>query len=241
SAGRLLLLDAHETLSRISAQGSLQPARFGDVVGGVIRRAGWAERPVRAYGEMVAVLWERGNVAGAIELEGLWDKLIRQLPFALFCAYPLRSVGDVECDAEFAHVCRLHSQVIGGAPVPAAAESSRRFVAGMAAAALARRYVTATLEDWGRPGAIHDALIVVSELAANAVQYAGGDFTVSLSRLADSLRLTVGDPNPDPPRLGTPGPLALGGRGMRMIDRIAAAWGHDRAGAGKLVWVDLAA
>lgn len=241
SEGRLVLLDADHTLSQIAPLGALRASDFEQVVGGVVSEAGRGERPVRAYGEMVAVLWDRGDVAGAIELERLWEKLGRQLPFALLCAYPLAAVGDVDKDEDFDHVCRLHSDVVGGAPLPALAESFHRFVASKTAASLARRYVTTTLEQWQCPEAIDDALIVVSELAANSVQYAGGDFTVGLSRLAGSLRVTVGDPSPDPPRLGNPGLFALGGRGLPMIDRLATAWGQHRAGSGKLVWVDLAA
>lgn len=239
SEGRLVLLDADDTLSRIAPLGRLRASDFEKVVGGIIREAGRGERPVRAYGEMVAVLWDRGDVAGAIELEGLWDELGRQVPFGLFCAYPLAAVGNVDKDEDFDHVCRLHSRVVGGAPLPACADSFHRFVATKTAASLARRYVTTTLEQWHCPEAIDDALIVVSELAANSVQYAGGDFTVGLSRSAGSLRVTVGDPNPDPPKLGNPGLFALGGRGLPMIDRLATAWGQHRAGSGKLVWVDL--
>jgi hypothetical protein len=118
SEGRLVLLDADDTLSRIAPLGTLQAPDFEKVVGGIIREAGRGGRPVRAYGEMVAVLWDRGDVAGAIELEGLWDKLSRQLPFALFGAYPLAAVGDVDLDADFDHVCRLHSSHSAGGACP---------------------------------------------------------------------------------------------------------------------------
>jgi hypothetical protein len=39
---------------------------FDEVVGGLVREASASGRPVRAYGEMVAVLWAAGDVAAAI-------------------------------------------------------------------------------------------------------------------------------------------------------------------------------
>ena len=45
-------------------------------------------RKVRAFGEMVAILWSRGNHAATIHLELLWTKVCAAEKFPLFCAYP---------------------------------------------------------------------------------------------------------------------------------------------------------
>src|ERR1700730_3497480 len=62
--GRYLAVDANETLSALTTGGDPDSGLFVVVVGGLIDRALGAGRPVRVYGEMVAVLWDRGNVSG---------------------------------------------------------------------------------------------------------------------------------------------------------------------------------
>ena len=85
---------------------------FFEVIGGVIRDAVGTGRPVRAYGEMVALLWEAGDVLAAIDLETLWNELASELPFALYCAYHSESVAANEHADALHDVCRLHSAVI---------------------------------------------------------------------------------------------------------------------------------
>src|SRR6185503_3272068 len=67
--GRLVLLDAAGTLARFTVGDDIDAAAFDSVVGGLVRRVAASGRPVRAYGEMVALLWGAGDRAGAVELE----------------------------------------------------------------------------------------------------------------------------------------------------------------------------
>ena len=91
--GTLLSLDAATTLSEFRGGGKIDHDAFHDVIGGVVRSAAACGRPVRAYGEMVALLWDAGDVLAAIELERLWNELGPELPFTLFCSYPAASVA----------------------------------------------------------------------------------------------------------------------------------------------------
>ncbi|HEV2251873.1 MAG TPA: hypothetical protein VGS06_01640, partial [Streptosporangiaceae bacterium] len=92
---------------------------FDRVIGSLIADAGRGGRPVRAYGEMVALLWDAGLVNDAVQLEQMWASLGLSHSFSLFCSYPARSVtGDGHLEA-FAEVCRLHGSVVGGWPPPA--------------------------------------------------------------------------------------------------------------------------
>ncbi|HKN54355.1 MAG TPA: hypothetical protein VJX66_17775 [Amycolatopsis sp.] len=59
----------------------------------MIRAAAGAGRPVRAYGEMVAWLWDAGLAGAAIKLEAMWNDLGRAEAFSLYCGYPLDSVA----------------------------------------------------------------------------------------------------------------------------------------------------
>ena len=110
--GRFTSLDAAETLARISVDGRVDRQRFFEVVGTLISRASNSWGEVRAFGEMVNLLWLEGKRTEALELEGLWNQLGKIYPFALFCAY---SKGAFECEEDrecFSHVCEAHSMVI---------------------------------------------------------------------------------------------------------------------------------
>jgi PAS domain S-box-containing protein len=112
SEGRYVALDAEETLSAFMVDGSPDPERFRAVIGPIIARLGGAGRSVRAFGEMVALLWAAGNQAAAVRLEDLWNALARSYAFALFCAYPIREFGRESDGAPFRDVCACHSRVL---------------------------------------------------------------------------------------------------------------------------------
>jgi hypothetical protein len=117
-AGTYLTLDAADAVRALTAGGQLDRGAFDRVIGRLIADAGQGERPVRAYGEMVALLWDAGLVNDAVQLEEMWSSLGLTRSFSLFCSYPARSVtGDGHLEA-FAEVCRLHGAVVGGWPAP---------------------------------------------------------------------------------------------------------------------------
>jgi DcmR-like sensory protein len=147
--GAYLVLDAAETLRELMTADGLDGAAFDRVIGTLIRQAGAGGRPVRAYGELVALLWDDGLVSAAAQLEGMWDELGRRHPFSLFCGYRAGSVTR-DIDA-FAEVCRLHAEVIGSpaAAGPGGPAAVRRFAFSRYAPAAARHYTVATLHEWG--------------------------------------------------------------------------------------------
>jgi hypothetical protein len=237
--GRLLVLDADDTLAGFMVDGRPDPATFDAVVGTVVRGASADGRRVRAFGEMVALLWDAGNVPAAIELEELWNGLGQHTPFSLFCAYPAHLVSDWRAAEQFSAVCHLHSEVVAGAPVLEGCEVTRRFARSERAPRLARRFVVETLHGWGGAALVDDAAVVVAELTANAVMHAESDFTVGLARRGDVVRIAVGDSSPALPAPRALDSAAVGGRGLLLVDQIAHDWGHSVVGGGKLVWADL--
>jgi hypothetical protein len=109
---RYIALLAQETLARFMVEGMPHPERFEEVAKGVLERArGPSGRRVRAFGEMVALLWAEGNCAAAIALEGLWNKLQGDEEFPLFCAYPH---AGFDGDAALQSVCATHSRIVPG-------------------------------------------------------------------------------------------------------------------------------
>jgi MEDS: MEthanogen/methylotroph, DcmR Sensory domain len=87
---RIVLLDAARTLGEFMMDGQPVWHRFEKVINGAARKL-LAENPagLRAYGEMVGVLWEAGQYSAAIRLEEFWNRLLQRDGFSLFCSYPI--------------------------------------------------------------------------------------------------------------------------------------------------------
>jgi signal transduction histidine kinase/ActR/RegA family two-component response regulator len=112
ASGQYVALDAAETLSTFMHDRSPEPGRFAEVIGRIIAGAAAGGTRVRAFGEMVALLWAEGNQAAAIRLEGLWNDLQNTHAFSLFCAYPMSGVDGEKFAEPLSDVCTAHSRVI---------------------------------------------------------------------------------------------------------------------------------
>lgn len=110
-AGRLVMLDAARTLEAFLVEGWPDRARFRQVVGAVVAAACARGGPVHAFGEMVALLCERGRYDAALHLEALWNELAAMHRFSLFCAYARRLFADSERVLAFQQVCGAHTHV----------------------------------------------------------------------------------------------------------------------------------
>jgi hypothetical protein len=82
------------------------------VVGGLIAELRLQYPTVRAYGEMVDVLWQRGERDAAIRLEEYWNELGRLQTFSLFCAYRMDPLDHGAYGGPLESVCRVHSHLI---------------------------------------------------------------------------------------------------------------------------------
>jgi hypothetical protein len=116
--GNLIMLDAAEMMDLLMADGHPDRESFGAVVGGLIRQATAAGRPVRVYGEIVALLWDAGQVSAALELERFCNELDTGLPCSLWCGYPSRSVSDAGHAAGLRELYGLHTSVVGIPAIP---------------------------------------------------------------------------------------------------------------------------
>jgi hypothetical protein len=110
---QLILLDAEETLAKFMVNGWPEAQLFNQAVTGIIKRAKDRNRPVRAFGEMVALLWARGETAATVHLEILWNRFCETQAFCLFCAYPRTGfTQDVNSSAHT--ICCAHAKMISG-------------------------------------------------------------------------------------------------------------------------------
>jgi MEDS: MEthanogen/methylotroph, DcmR Sensory domain len=97
--GKLKVVDADECLSRFMRDAMPDPpvfnAVFGDVVAQARARGGY--QTLRVWGEMVDVLWERGEVAASMNLEDLFDQLAKKVDISIFCSFLMDNFnGDVQ-------------------------------------------------------------------------------------------------------------------------------------------------
>lgn len=108
---RYIALDAGRTLAKFMVNGRPVEEYVMAVISPLIKRARKKGRRVRAFGEMVALLWQRGNSSGTLELEELWNKFCAAESLGLFCAYP-KSDFSHDAGASVTHICSAHSKQI---------------------------------------------------------------------------------------------------------------------------------
>jgi anti-sigma regulatory factor (Ser/Thr protein kinase) len=234
--GTLVSLDAAATLARFMRDGRVDRDAYFDVVGSLVRAATATGRPVRAYGEMVALLWEAGDVVAAIDLETLWNELATDVTFSLYCAYRSDSVAGHEHADALGRVCRLHSAIVPEPPV----EATWQFAAELAATIDARRLLTEVLRRAGHRGQLlDDARLVITELAANAVAHARSPFTVSIRSRSSTIHIRVRDRSRAMATMRADAPTTASGRGLRLVAALSSRWGVDPVADGKVVWAVL--
>ena len=99
----------------------------------------------------------------------------------------------------------------------------------------ARAFVADTLADVAQE-VRERAVLITSELATNAINHAGGDFTVTAALSSGHIQLAVTDVGGGKPILCDPGPMDAHGRGLLILSSLADQWGVDAEPASTTVW-----
>lgn len=102
----------------------------------------------------------------------------------------------------------------------------------------ARTVIRDVLPQWGLEDLVPTAELLVSELVSNALRHASGPLCLTLERVSD-LRCLVSDGTADLPRPADAGPEDESGRGLVLVDMLAARWGCEGGPEGKSVWFEL--
>ncbi len=114
-AGQFIVLDAEATLARIVRGGRPVWGEFQRIFGPIIQHLHrFGGGSCRAYGELVNVLWSRGQFAAAIQVEEYWNALAQTMPFSLFCSYVVDSQDHRCYHTPLADIGRTHSEIITG-------------------------------------------------------------------------------------------------------------------------------
>jgi len=96
--GQLTVVDADQCLSRFMRNTMPDPDVFPGVFSNVVDQArdGGRYQTVRVWGEMVNLLWERGNATASMNLEDQFDQLGKKVDIAIFCSFLMDNFnGDV--------------------------------------------------------------------------------------------------------------------------------------------------
>lgn len=120
---RLTWMDARAVLESVMVGREPDADRFDGHVGRLMRSiGGTVERAsgVRAYGELVDLLWREGNADAALRLEDLWNELGNALSFSLLCGYSRGNIYRESRGHRHREVCDRHARVLpseSGEPV----------------------------------------------------------------------------------------------------------------------------
>ncbi len=114
TAGTAAGFDAAELLRSFSTPVGLNPFRFRSamdrVLGPFVERNGG--RPVRAFGEMVDLLCRKGDIAGAAQLEEMWNELARTHRFTLLCAYSMANLFREVNGSAYRRIVDAHDHLV---------------------------------------------------------------------------------------------------------------------------------
>jgi len=115
--GQYMPIDAEDLLSKFLVNDRIDEQVFNVFITDLVKRAKQHNGKIRAFGEMVAVLWEKGYTEATVQLEDLWNQLHDKSPFTLFCAYPKSGFTRSSADS-IDIICSQHAKVIGGQAKP---------------------------------------------------------------------------------------------------------------------------
>lgn len=95
-SGRYIAIDAERLLPRLMHNGLPSAEAFKNVVEAPVAELGGRYGQVRAFGELVQLLWREGKSTAALHLEDLWNELLGYAPLSLICGYRVRTIGGHE-------------------------------------------------------------------------------------------------------------------------------------------------
>jgi hypothetical protein len=109
---QLIMLDVNETLKKFMLNNLPDRNKFDEVFGPLMTEMKGQYQVVKVYGELVNELWTQGNLTATMELEALWNDLLKWHDFTLLCAYSLESLSEEKQGIVFTEICQCHSHVI---------------------------------------------------------------------------------------------------------------------------------
>jgi hypothetical protein len=112
---RYIAIDANVALTSFMVNDLPDETLFAEFARNLLRRASVQSRKVRAFGEMVALLWARGNHEATVRLEQLWERFSQTHEISILCSYPLSAFpaeGAADSSAAVSQIRAAHTRVI---------------------------------------------------------------------------------------------------------------------------------
>ena len=117
SSEQYIPLNVDESLSKFMVNGWPDEDLFMKFITKLVEKARSKHKHIRAFGEMVAVLWAQGHNGATVQLEHLWNKFCENEEFCLYCAYP-KSGFTEDINTSIMNICTAHSKMITGSEKP---------------------------------------------------------------------------------------------------------------------------
>jgi hypothetical protein len=169
---RVRFLDADEMLEFLLIDGQPDWARFDRHIGAALREFQTRSGTVRAFGEMVGLLWSRDRLPTALRIEEYWSRVLATCPASLFCAYPIDFLARQFDGSAVAAILRSHTHLLPFGPdgnLAGALEKAMDEVLGIGAQRLRKLVSTYFRPSWA---AVPDAESMVLWIRGNLPQYA---------------------------------------------------------------------
>jgi anti-sigma regulatory factor (Ser/Thr protein kinase) len=116
--------------------------------------------------------------------------------------------------------------------------TTRRFEPDISSAPAVRRFVDGELRDRTDPEVLETVLLVVSELATNAILHARSTFEVEV-HTDGCVRIVVADGSPELPVARHPMATDQSGRGLVILEHLCSRTGTEPRPPGKAVWCEI--
>lgn len=237
--GLYVPLDAATVMRSFIVDGTVDRELARQAVLPFLLAAAAKRRPMRAFGEVVSMLLQSGQLDDALVIEHVRKELAADFSCSLYCAYPARLVHETQSLHALDELCAHHTEVVtpasyhstmaeASAPISVAAQS---FLPVCDSVSAARNFVVSSLR------------------GSDANEFLVGTVAVSAVQLLSHLQHN----NPRPFRLGLT-PLPNGVRvqiehlvdvsdeaspnisGFRLLDRVTKEWGADRTHDTRVLW-----
>ena len=111
--GQYVAIDAEESLPGLLVNGLPTKERFDEIVGANLAALSKAYGGVRAFGELVNLLWRDGSRQAALRLEELWNDALGYHPCSVVCGYSMSSLGGLAESPGLPAIIRAHTRVSG--------------------------------------------------------------------------------------------------------------------------------
>lgn len=241
--GLYVALDAAAVMRSFMVDGMPVREKFREAVVPFALAAAAKNHPLRAFGEMVGILWKSGNVKGAVRLEQLWNEVVDAHGLSLYCAYSARMIAETADLRATREMCQTHSHVIAPAHYTQqffsdspSDQVSKSFLPTPEALTAARWFVLSTLQAWEHSAfSIGAVSVATAQLVSNVLHNNLRPFRVTLRREIRGVRVEIEHPT------DVADDESWNSVHAALVRRVAEEWGSSTTTDTKTVWATFAA